>query len=779
MAIYGLDLYAKALYGIDVVVRFSVQPFQARQYEHGQLQISWTTPRQVSSPQSAGKSWSKLRLIRNLYGTPASETDGLVLLEAPNTAPVETYLDLTVPTGHFAYYAIYVLTTHDAWDSSHSYSVGDQVTYSSQNWIALSANQGQAPGSGSAWSTTTTTTEWAYAGSCVGLSVENWGYADFIFNSQPRAYKVNVVETTGSNPDFNLPLWKFDQIFGFAWDIIRTENDALLHINDIELTRDRFIWAMAEQMGIGDELPDVPRLRRLRIYDATTIAQQKGSPSALETLIYDTTGWNATITSGYNLMLNVDQSAFMHPVYPTWDPNTRYQVGEIVSYNGLLYSCTAAALAQNPATATSYWAVFTTPQPDPANVLYNQTTGGESTWSATAPAAGSLQVIVNGVPATGNTPARNCLAISSNTGSATTATAKSVSATKFVTWSSSSAYVVGQVVTHNGLNFRCVLNTPASTVAPEQDTDHWAIYRPKPNESLATAEGVPLTYVRPWDYQRVYNKGDRVTANGNLYEALYTSVDVSPSGYRTDSRGWRWVGTEAQTYTTSVYYQRQAPTASTQVECDTLWYDSQDNLLAAIGARPYPPLYDTFELDGPVGGTEPSYPVQPQYANPFPISWVDMGGPWRVDNGILHTTYPAVNASGELLVMSELAYGSSPTSGDPLEWAWVTFVSQSFNTNLEQGLVFRLDPVGRTYWMLSRTRLTKNTYAADFSSVTITPVTTWSALPDNTRVAVQAQWGTGNYTGFAYTPSGTTTTLFTITGDSFSQNGNYFGVGER
>lgn len=777
MAIYGLDLYAKAYYGIDVTVTFTVSPFRALQYEHGQLQISWTTPRQVSSPQSAGKAWSTLRLVRNLYGVPATATDGQILLEAPSTAPVQTYLDTTVPIGRFAYYAIYVLTTHDAWDSTHSYSIGDQVTYSGQNYIALTANQNQTPGTGSAWSTTSITTEWVYAGACAGLSVEDWGYSDFLFSTQPRAYKVNVVETTSSNPDFNLPLYKFDHIFGFAWDIIRTENDALSRINDIQVTRDKYVWAIAEQMGIGNEIPDTPTLRRLRVLDATTIAQQKGSASALETLIYGTTGWNSTITSGYNMMLDVDQSAFMHPVYPTWDPNTRYQINDIVVYSGVLYKCIAAAIAQTPSTATSYWSVFTTPQADPANTLYNPTTGGESTWTATAPNAGSLSVIVNGVPASGTVPARNCLAVNTNIGSIGNARAVSVSTTKLTAWSSSSSYVVGQVVTYSSLNYACTLNTPASTATPDQDTSHWALYTPRANEPLATSEGVPLAYVRAWDYQRTYNKGDRVTADGNVYEALYTTIDVAPSGYRTDTRGWRWIGSEAMAYTTSAYYQRQGPTASTQVECDTIWYDSQDNALATIGARPWPPLYDSFELDGPVGGTEPSYPVQSQFANPFPISWVDMGGPWRVDNGVLHTTYPAVHPYGEILVMSELAYGSTPAAD--FEWAWVTLVSQSYNTNLEQGLIFRLDPVGRTYWMMSRTRLTKNTYAADFSSVTITPVTTWAPLPDNSRIAVQAFYGTGNYAGWVYTPDGSGNTLFVVVGDSFSLGGHYFGVGER
>src|ERR1700756_2450968 len=113
MAIYGIDLYAKAYYGVDVPIQFTVQPFIANQFEHGELQVTWSTPRQVSSPQSPGKAWSQLQLVRNFYGVPSFPTDGAVLLNVSNTSPEENFLDTGVPPGRFAYYAIFVLTTHD------------------------------------------------------------------------------------------------------------------------------------------------------------------------------------------------------------------------------------------------------------------------------------------------------------------------------------------------------------------------------------------------------------------------------------------------------------------------------------------------------------------------------------------------------------------------------------------------------------------------------------------------------------------------------------------
>lgn len=789
MAIYGVDLYAKSYYGIDVVVRFTVQPFRAAQYEHGQLQVTWTTPRQVSSPQSSGKAWSTLRLVRNFYGVPSTESDGEILLEVPYTAPVEAYLDTGVPPGRFAYYAIYVLTTHDAWDATHSYSVGDQVTYSSQNWIALTASLNQTPGSGSVWSTTTDTTEWAYAGACVGLSVEDWNYTQFLFDTQPRAYKVNVVETTASNPDFNNQLYQFDSVIGFAWDTIKSENVALSRINDIELTRDRFVWSIAEQMGIGAEVPDDPALRRLRVMDAATIARQKGSLSALETLVFDTTGWHASVSAGYNLMLDMDQAAAAHPVLPVWDAGARYQTNELIHYSGNVYKALSANQGQNPATATSIWQAQAVPLADPNNTLYNPTTGGLSSWRVTGTSMSvSLGVEIDGVAATTSWPTHNCYTMANLSGSANTVSMASVPAAIAAAWSSSTAYAQGTVATYAGHNYICILNTPASSITPDTDAAHWAPFLPGLTERLAQQYGIPLERYRPWDYERTYVKGDRVSATGNLYEAVYTTTGVSPSGYRTDTRGWRWVGSEQIAYTASVYYERQAPTASTTATCDIEFFDSQDNRIVAVGGAAYAPLMDRFEADGPIGSTEPSYPVRSQYGNPFPISWVDKGGPWQVSTGICETVYPATNHSGQLLVMSENAWGSAINpSTDPWEFAWVTFVHNSADPNREIGLVFRLDPSARTYWMMSPGnpavigslgRLTKNTYAADFSSVAITQIATWAPLPNNTRVMLTANKSTNTYTGYAYNASGTNTTLFTAT-DSFSSAGLYFGLGER
>src|SRR3569623_381446 len=786
MAIYDVDIYAKSVYGYDTPILFSVQPFLANQYAHDELQITWATPQQVATSTAPGKSWTTLRLIRNFYGFPVSASDGAILLEIPNTSPVENYLDTSVPPGRFAYHSIFVLTTHDAWDSSHSYSIGDMVTYSGQNWNAIAASQGEAPGSGSSWSQTIADTEWVFAGSCVGLCVADWNYSQFLFDTPPRAYKVDVIEPTASPPDSNNFLWKFDQVAGFGFDIMKSENERLLRVNDIETTRDRYILAIAEQMGIGEELPDDPVLRRRRVLDGVDISRQKGSITGLETLIADTTGWGSTVTAGYNLLLDIDQASWAHPVLPVWNAGVRYQANEHVHYLGLVYRALIANQGNVPTGGSPNW-TLTGPYAD-STTLLNPTSGGMSTWTVNmpiTPSSASMSVEVDGVPASGSVPARNCLRIAtSDGGSQQIANVSSVSQPVVTSWSSASSYVPGNVVSLGLITnlYICILSLTATSTAPDSDPEHWAAYRPSASESLAVQQGVPLERVRPWDHRKTYAAGDSVSVNENVYQAIYPTTGVSPSGYRTDSRGWRWVRSESAAYTASVYYARKlANSPASQVNATISWYDAHNNDLlggSPLRAVQYPPQFDRFTIDGPVGGTAPtSWPLIPAYSNPQPVTWIDAGGPWRVDNGICHTVYPPVRASGQLLLMDERSFGfTTSPAGVRLH---VTFVRKPFDPTREQGLVFRADLSARTYWMMSRTRLTKNTYAADYSSVTVTQVgSSWAELPDNSRVLMTTSVGSNAYTGYAVNPDGSSTMLFTVT-DAFSNTGLYHGLGER
>lgn len=907
MAIYGVDLYAKSIYGFDIPIQFTVQPFVAQQLEYGNLHISWTTPRQVSTSTSAGKAWTSLRLVRNFYGFPVSATDGAILLEIPNTSPVENLLDNTVETGLFAYYAIFVLTIHDPYDSSRTYSIGDMVSYSGQNYVAVAVSQGQTPGSGSAWSVTTSATEWVIAGTCIGLPVADWKYSEFLYANTPRAYKIDRIETTGSNPDVNNHLWKFDRIFGFGFDIMKTENDRVRRINDIETTRDRSILCLAEQMGIGRELPDEPVLRRLRLMDAVKISRQKGSVPGLLTLISDTTGWGASVTQGYNLLLDIDQAAFAHPSPPTWDPNTRYKLNEYTRFQGRLYRANLAnwghtpdpsvigvqpssavpefwhefkpltvgwrglysstgvyavgdrviapgidltgfftvLVANGPGTAAgvqapaagasntwwsratsttddrgltityngtwasslnytalqsaslspntpgtsiwtavasstgsinNFWFALPLSANDNTGALNNPTVGGQSSWggwSAVGTAFASLITTIDGVPAVGSTPARNCLQLSNLYPGAVQVAADSVWITNFVTWSAASAWVPGNVVTYNGANFQCILGTPATATTPNNDPAHWKPYTPIANEFLAAQYGVPIPRVRPWDHNRTYNPGDKVSAGGNVYQATYSTTGSSPSGYRTDSRGWRWTGPEQTLYTASLYYQRISPTGVTNVYPLLEWFGPNNTRLTAVTGNQYPVLFDRFITDGPIGGAAPGSYTAPAFGSPVPITWIDAGGPWRVDYGVAHPTYPAAHTSGQLLAMSEAVYGSAVGS-DPLVM-YVTLVRQSYDPTRESGLIFNLDTTARTYWMMSNTRLTKNTYNAGLTTTTITQVgASWAALPDNSRLVVNRVGTT--YTGKVGSWGGTQ--LFSLT-DSFSSTGTLHGFGER
>jgi hypothetical protein len=484
-------------------------------------------------------------------------------------------------------------------------------------------------------------------------------------------------------------------------------------------------------------------------------------------------GW-----SGTSALPNYPSVTY-HGVYSS---GTSYPVNQLVmdaaSPNGNAWISLATVPTTNP-----YWSSLgsyvDTSGSLSTSAIYNWTTRGQSTWTGYAQGANTsvtTSLLVDGIASSGGNPPRNVMRVVNGDTNARTVASRSVSPTYFDAWTTTLNAQVGQVVTYHGKNYVCTEAITSGATTPDLDTTHWTQYRAVPGELLAARQGVPIPRTRPWDHNRTYQPGDLVSVTGNVYQATFSTTNTSPSGYQFDSRGWRWIGREQGVYTASVYYQRQSPTASTQVSAYINWFGPQDNLLMTSSLLQYPQLFDHFGTDGPIGGTDPgTYPAATQYGNPFPITWIDCGGPWRVDNNVVHTTYPPVRVSHQILALSELAYGTSV--GSDLIGVYVTFVSAPQDPNREQGIIFNLDITNRTYWMASRTRLTKNTYNSTFTTTTITPVgSAWTYIPDGQRIRITVTGTT--LAGYVASGVGTETQLFNVT-DSFSSTGTLHGIGER
>jgi hypothetical protein len=329
----------------------------AAQVDHGVLQVSWATPQQAVNG-TVPLTWSRLRLVRNSYGVPDTEDDGWVCLDLSagdgtvNNPPqlVNSFVDNTVVEGRYYYYAVFVAATVAPYVATTTYQPGDLASYNGQNWQCIAPNTlGVAPSSTTPqWSSTTVTTPWYRCGNgCVGLAVRDAGHANLLYDLVPRPYKVGLVETTATQMPVNSDLLNFLSVFGFFFDVMKTENDALLELNDVLDCTDRQLSLIAQQLGIANRLPALPELRRAFIRDASSIQRGAGSAATIARLVTDITGWQASVSVGYNEFQNMDGSAFASTRALPWDPNTVYASSfsppsnsDLVTYNGVLYQAT-------------------------------------------------------------------------------------------------------------------------------------------------------------------------------------------------------------------------------------------------------------------------------------------------------------------------------------------------------------------------------------------------------------------------------------------------------
>ncbi|MEU1816079.1 carbohydrate-binding protein [Streptomyces roseifaciens] len=361
MGIYQVDLYAKTVYGAPLYVAFDASPMRAEQRGYGALEVTWQTPLQAGASQilAGVKAWSRLRLVRNSYGVPDTEDDGWVILDMPagtgsgGGQPANTYLDDTVVPGQLYYYAVFVASTVDTYQPQQTYQPGDVVIYSGANYQCLAPNTtGVTPGTNPAvWAPTPITEPWYRAGGCAGLAVREYGYSPMLYDYIPRPYKVAFVETTASEVPVNDHLWRLCQIFGYFFDVIKSEHVQLLRMQNVLRCTDRQISLLAQQMGILDRMPSLPELRRTYVRDAALIQRNRGSIDSTRRLVKAATGWDADILIGYNRLLNNDDASFQSPTFPVWQRDVVYfgtkgstRYSPSVMYGDKLYTAIAAPL---------------------------------------------------------------------------------------------------------------------------------------------------------------------------------------------------------------------------------------------------------------------------------------------------------------------------------------------------------------------------------------------------------------------------------------------------
>ncbi|MGW0626225.1 hypothetical protein [Streptomyces sp. NPDC002758] len=599
MGTYGQGIYGLANYGTDIHPDFDVSPFTATPVDYSTVLLDWKAP--------AG-TWDSLRLIRNRYGWAVNENDGEILLDQTHSAT--SFSDKGVVGGHWLYYTIFI----------------------------------SASG------------QWSRAGTVSTLMPKNNGYTELLYGLVPDHYKVDIQpgnNLTDDSNTLNPYLNPFLSIFGFGFDIVKSYYDSNRYTNDAMRTRFDNIAQLASQFGIQYEASTPAYLFRQRVRDAATLGRQKGTLEQIRSIISETTGYDADLSIGDNLMLSDDQADFDHPTFPQWDSGVNYASGEKVEFGSYLYqagSSGAYGQAQAPTgtnASNAYWTVVSYGT-DSTLVDANGHVAGWEEISFTAgvsPGTGGVLVGI-GVqnPTDPNDKAGNALWVrnTNSGGSVATMGVRSV------------GRLSGQ-----------------STMDPQQPV----------------LFGVPVPYTwQAWDNSVDYQPGDMVIFHGRVYQALTASLNVAPPDTPTANAQWTPLGYDDRVQMCLSGYAQAYSGEQRSVYPFVEYYDSHGALITSLysDAVPAYTVLDSFS-QGWVNWTT-------RTSDLGAASWTETLGQWASGGYAGGSAYPVGNTS---------SIATIPGHADGTVAA--TFLTSPSNT-LRQGVVFRLQDASN-YWRAGRTGL--------------------------------------------------------------------------
>lgn len=599
MGTYGVSIYGLSKYGTDTHPDFDVSPFTATPVDYSTVLLDWTAP--------AG-SWDSLRLIRNRYGWAVNENDGEILLDQSHAATA--FSDTGVVGGHWLYYTIFI----------------------------------SASG------------QWSRAGTVSCLMPKNLGYTELLYSLVPDHYKVDVQagnNLTDDSNKINPYLNPFLSIFGFGFDIVKSYYDANRYTNDAMRTRFDNIAQLANQFGIQYEASAPAYLFRQRVRDAATLGRQKGTLEQIRSIISETTGYDADLRIGSNLMLSDDQADFDHPTFPQWDPGVNFAAGEKVEFGAYLYQAgSSGAYGQSQAptgtnASNAYWTVVSYGTDSTLVDANGHVAGWEEISFTTGVTPGTGGVLVGiGVqnPTNPDEHAGNALWVrnTNSGGSVATMGVRSV------------GRLAGQ-----------------STMDPQQPV----------------LFGIPVPYTwQAWDNSTDYQPGDTVVYHGRVYQALTASLNVSPPDTPTANAQWTPLGYDDRVQMCLSGYAQAYSGEQVLVYPFVEYYDSHGSLITALysDAVPAYTVLDSFSQGWTDWTTRTS--------DLGGAAWTETLGQWTSGGYSGGSAYP---------VGTTAAIATIPGHADGTVAG--TFLTNPGNT-LKQGVVFRLQD-SSNYWRAGRTAL--------------------------------------------------------------------------
>jgi phage tail-like protein len=400
VTVYGQDYYGYdpngqlVYYGLQTTATlpqippgYLVDPFSATAINYSQIMLAWTEP--------TATTWIDFRVLRNRYGFPVDENDGMILEDSGTIYPGNSLIDTDVIAGTYHYYGIYILV-----------QVGP-----SQIWYR--------------------------AGLAACLAPVDFGSATWLLNRIPEFWKTTNDQDLTTDAVGNQYFLQYISIFGWMIDYLKTALQVAENVNDPAVIPLNYLYNLAGTLGFPFEPEISAGIIRNAVANQAELVHERGTLEGIAGYITQLTGWPVDIQIGPNIMLEQDQSRFVDPASTAWNINLSYDSGEYVTYGQYVYiSNTSGNLGNVPSgtsSNTTFWnALYYT---QISNVLVNPVTGWQNTWeprwtsaSNQVASAGALTEIVGIMNRTSTSIfQKNGLAIENGFGSTTTLDLQSIS----------------------------------------------------------------------------------------------------------------------------------------------------------------------------------------------------------------------------------------------------------------------------------------------------------------------------------------------------------------
>lgn len=760
---YGIDFYGVATYGYSQPLDYSVAPFTATQLSYDSLVLNWkstnTTP------------WKYMELVSSLYGYPNLPADGAVKLSITPNASITSFEDTGLLPGRIYYYTMFLSLESPTWNVGTTYTAGFVVLYNGMYWESLTnSNVGNTPAVGSSsWANTQYAPTWLPAGYVASLVVNDYGYSKLLYDRTPQPYKITASDIFTNVAVDNPALLHYLSIFGFIFDMTKTEYDLYLQGNNPDIISSTNLYWLGKELGITTDYLAAPQLRRNRVKNASTNYRLKGTAQGLHNAIASVSGWDSDISYSGNLMLGSDQSAFAHPIYDTWSDSITYFTNQIIQYNGYNYKCLAQAFgsAQAPTgtnSSNTWWApqvsTTTTPIID-TTTLKNPRSTAYSTWGLSFPIDGnyasntSLYGVATGLPHPTNSSINNWNALvygMNNVPTGTDIALYSVNAPGITIWNNTTNYVINNYVSTNSGNNYWVAKKPSGPataygfITPGTDETFWTPV-PVPANPISTVttnqlqDSIPIKAIHKWNSATTYSVHDQIEYFGIIYQAARTNINSAPTGYYYSNRDWIYIQPSEFAYTVSEYQSRLTTNTTTvTVGMDLTFMDSKfsktefiPNITELNDAFSYLSRFisDYSDLNGVNDNTLAS----------LNRPWVSTPGLWSSTYGMAFVNQSVAGTNTYSTMYVNTGSGTNDSN------LAVTFVTDYIDpVHYGHGILFRYQDANN-FWYTTR----KSLYLVSGGVETL--MASWPRLKDEDRMVVQALSNT--ITVLAYKRDGT------------------------